>query len=77
MEPGLQAAWNIRGLLRRASRDWDRALADFDQAVKLGPRDAGALRNRASVLTLKRDFDRALADLDASLRLDARSEVEF
>jgi tetratricopeptide (TPR) repeat protein len=49
-------------------RKYDQAITDFDQALKLDPTKADALRNRGSSSRAKGELDLALADYDGSLR---------
>jgi tetratricopeptide (TPR) repeat protein len=51
-------------------RDYDRAIADYDQATRLDPKYKPAYLNRASAWRAKRELDRAIADLDAVIRID-------
>jgi tetratricopeptide (TPR) repeat protein len=61
-----------RGLAYKLKGEYDRAIADYDQALKLKPRDATVYNNRGSAWWKKQDFDRALADYDTSIRLDPK-----
>ena len=45
-------------------RDYDRALADYDQALKLDPKYALAHLNRGLLWHAASDYDRAIADFD-------------
>ncbi|TPK96226.1 MULTISPECIES: tetratricopeptide repeat protein [unclassified Mesorhizobium] len=49
--------------------DYDRAIAEFDQAIDLDPNNAAAYYGRAQSLTLKRNFEQALADYDKAVSL--------
>ena len=51
--------------------DTDRAIADFDQAIKLDPKDAIALNNRGFAWRIKGDIARAAADYEQAIKLDA------
>jgi lipoprotein NlpI len=55
-----------------AKNDYDRAIADYDAAIRLNPRYADAYFNRANSWGLKGDSDRAIADYDAALKLNPR-----
>jgi len=59
-----------RALAYEAKGDVDRAIADFDAAIRLDADDAEAHRQRARLFLEKHDLDRAAADLDATIRLD-------
>jgi tetratricopeptide (TPR) repeat protein len=61
-----------RGIRHRANNDYDRAIADFDAAIKLDPTLATAYGQRGWTFYQKRDFDRAIADADEALRLDPK-----
>ena len=58
-------------LLRK--RDYDRAIADFDQAIKLDPNCAVAYHDRGLAYRDKGDNDRAIADFDQAIKLDPKS----
>jgi tetratricopeptide (TPR) repeat protein len=66
-----------RGLLRLHKADFDGAIADFDAAIGLEPRNALAHRHRASAWGGKGDQDRALADLELALRIDPGNPAIF
>jgi lipoprotein NlpI len=55
-----------------AKNDHDRAIADYDAALKLNPKFTDALYNRGSAWAGKGDSDRAMADYDAALKLNPR-----
>ena len=48
-------AFNSRGLAYDDKRDYDRAIADFDQAIKLNPNDALVYNNRGFAYRNKGD----------------------
>ena len=66
-----------RGLLRLQQADFDGAIADFDAAIGLEPRNALAHRHRASAWGGKGDQDRALADYELALRIDPGNPATF
>ena len=47
-----------------------RRIADYDQAIRLDPKNASAFNNRGIVWFEKGDLDRAVADYNLALRLD-------
>ncbi|MGQ0584104.1 MAG: tetratricopeptide repeat protein [Reyranella sp.] len=59
-----------RGQVLSMSSDLDRALADFNDAVRLAPQSAFALHMRGHIYFRKKDYVRAIADLDEAIRLD-------
>src|SRR5215469_15742736 len=65
----LAAAFADRGYAYRNKRDYDRAIQDLDQAIKLDPNNALAFTNRGEAYRNKRDYDRAIEDLDQAIKL--------
>jgi len=69
-EPAPDAATLLaRGNGHRSRGDLDRAIADYDAALKENPKLADAHHNRGVAWHAKGDRRRALADFDAALRL--------
>jgi tetratricopeptide (TPR) repeat protein len=72
-----------RGHLRFRKGDYDWAIADFTQAIRLDPNYAKAYISRGGAYhNGKRDYDRAIADFETALRLDpnnatARNNLEI
>jgi tetratricopeptide (TPR) repeat protein len=63
-------AFDTRGvLLANQKRDYDRAIADFDQAIRLYPNRDGTYRNRGDAWRSKGEHDRAIADYTEAIRL--------
>jgi tetratricopeptide (TPR) repeat protein len=50
--------------------DYDRAIADYGNAIKLAPEDSSAYRYRAEVYKEKGDYDRAIADYGKLIKLN-------
>jgi tetratricopeptide (TPR) repeat protein len=48
-------------------KDYDRAIRDFDVAIKLKPRDAKAFGERGAAWWSKHDYGRALADFNEAV----------
>lgn len=67
---GLASAFNNRGVAYRAKGDYDRAIADYGQAIRLEPNYADTFNNRCWTRALAgRDLTQALDDCNESLRL--------
>ena len=62
-------ALNGRGACYYAKAEYDKALADFDAALKVDANYVSALVNRANAWRGKKDYARAKADYDKALTL--------
>lgn len=70
-------AFYNRGIAHMKLSQFDRAIADFDQALKLDPDSTFALNNRGAALARKGEYDRAIADFNEAIRLDAQSATSY
>jgi lipoprotein NlpI len=61
-----------RGIEWAAKGDLERAIADYDAAIRINPKFGDALFNRGHAFGAKGDPDRAIADYDAALRLNPK-----
>ena len=52
--------------------EFDKAIADFTEAIRLDPRRAEAYWGRAHAYAKKGEFDKAIADFTEAIRLDPR-----
>jgi tetratricopeptide (TPR) repeat protein len=66
----LAKAFTYRGFSYLKKNDYDRAVEDFNQAIRLDPDNAWALANRGNAYFNKHDSDRAMQDYDQSLKLN-------
>jgi tetratricopeptide (TPR) repeat protein len=62
--------YNLKG-------DYDRAIADYDEAIRLDPKVAAAFYNRAIAYKAKGDPDRVIADYNKAIRLDPKDADAF
>jgi lipoprotein NlpI len=60
------SAWHIKG-------DFDRAIADYNEAIRLGPKAVQPYNNRGGAWYIKGDLDRAIADYSEAIRLDPKA----
>jgi len=59
-----------RGVAYEQKDDYDHAIADYDQAIKLRPNySACAYNNRGNIHRAKSDYDRAITDYDQAIQL--------
>jgi tetratricopeptide (TPR) repeat protein len=75
-EPNLVAALQHRGMEYTTQQQYPEAIADFSEALKLKPDDAGIYERRAYVEMKTNDYDKALADYSEALRLKP-NEVRY
>jgi lipoprotein NlpI len=66
-----------RGIEWVAKGDYDRAIADYDAALKLSPQSADTYFNRGSAWAHKGDPDRAIADYDTAIKLDPKEPAAY
>ena len=70
VEPGFARGYRLRGgLLSRRGQN-DRALADFDEAIRLSPDDPAGFKDRGGVLVRMGQYRRAIDDLNRAIELD-------
>jgi tetratricopeptide (TPR) repeat protein len=65
----LATAFDNRGIAYRLKGEYDRALRDYEQAIRLNPSSANAYNNRGVIYRIKGDYDRAIADYDEAIWL--------
>jgi tetratricopeptide (TPR) repeat protein len=66
-----------RGLQYFRKGEYDRAIRDYDEAIRLNPKDPIAFNNRGDTYAHKGDTDRAIRDFDEVIRLDPKIAIAF
>jgi tetratricopeptide (TPR) repeat protein len=74
---GLAFAFYRRGNGYHEKGDYDRAILDYDQAVRLNPSHANAFSNRGVAYARKGDYDRAIQNYDEAIRLNPNHADAF
>ncbi len=55
-----------------SAKDYDRAIADYGEAIKLSPKDAWAFAHRCEAYAGKEDHNAAIADCTEAIRIDPK-----
>jgi tetratricopeptide (TPR) repeat protein len=71
-QENLSIAYNNRGNTWQKKGDSDRAMEDYDKAIKIDRNDAYAYNNRGLLWEKKGDSYRAITDYDKAIELDPR-----
>ena len=69
-DPQNDGAFVNRGIAYRRLGDLDRAIRDYDEAIRLNPRAADAYNNRGNAFRALDDLTRARRDYDEAIRLN-------
>ena len=67
----VSAAYVMRGVGYFSKGDWARAIADFDEAIRLHPY-VDAYSNRGTAYYKKNEYDRAIADYTKAIALNTK-----
>ena len=69
--------FNDRGVAKWRKGDLDGAIADYNRAVELNPKDTAAYYNRGVAKQTRGDLDGAFADYNRTLELDPKYAVAY
>ena len=70
-------AYIFRGIAWHATHEYARAIADYNEAIRLDPWNESAYQDRANALEAQGRYAEALADYDAAIRLDPRFDHPY
>jgi tetratricopeptide (TPR) repeat protein len=73
----LSMAFRNRGKAYGAKREYDHAIEDEGQAIKLDPKNVSAFNDRGMAYYNKEDYDRAIADYNQAIQLDPKHASAF
>ncbi len=66
-----------RGIAYAKKNQYDRAIEDFNQAIRLDPDSIFALNNRGAAYARKGQLDDAIADFNEAIRIDASYAITY
>ena len=69
----LAVAFHNRGLAYYHKKEYDRAIEDYDHAIRLGLKDSDSFYHRGLAYFEKNDYNRAIQDFDEALKLNPDS----
>lgn len=69
--PNRAATYVNRGVLRMRNGDYDSAIADYAEAVRLQPELGAAYLNQGAALIYKKEFGAAIGPLDKAIELNS------
>ncbi len=69
-------AWVCRGAAWRHKEEYDNAIKDLTEAIRLDPQ-AVTYNERGRAWYAKKDYDKAIKDYDEAIRLDPKLKVAF
>lgn len=69
--------YHLRGIAWQALKNYDRALSDFDAALKLKTDNPHIYVNRGNIWRLKGEYAKALTDLNQAIQLNPSSANAF
>ena len=75
--PAYPCAHTNRGRVYAFKRDLDRAMADYDEALRIDPTFALAYNNRGDAFAGKGDIERALADFNAAIKYNPSLAIAY
>ncbi|MGZ3412712.1 MAG: tetratricopeptide repeat protein, partial [Isosphaeraceae bacterium] len=68
-------AYNARGAIWHIKREYDKAIADYDEAIRIDPKHARAYNNRGLAWYARGDYGKAIADHTEAARLDSKYAI--
>ena len=74
---GLAVTFNNRGNAYQSKGEYQRAIQDYDEALRIDRDSALAFNNRASAFQHMGNYDRAIQDYDQAIRLDPSSALAY
>lgn len=77
LDPHYATAFHNRGALWYDLNEYDKAIKDCTEAIKLQPKDASVYVSRGLARSCKREYERAIEDYAEAVRLDPKNASGF
>lgn len=77
MDPKDETAYNNRGYAYIGLKEYDKASADLDMAIQLGPEDAHPYKNFGILWKEKSEFGKAVEFLTKAIELDPKYKEAY
>ncbi|MGP0066472.1 MAG: tetratricopeptide repeat protein [Isosphaeraceae bacterium] len=71
-DPRDETVYIVRAFFRMEQKDYNHAIADFDEVLKLNPKNVRAYYGRGQCWQREREFAKAIADFDQAVQLNPR-----
>jgi tetratricopeptide (TPR) repeat protein len=75
--PKQSSYYDDRGAAYKAKQDYDRAIADYSEAIKIDPEKSSYYYFRGDAYKAKQDYDRAIADYSEAIKIDPKYASAF
>lgn len=75
--PTNPALWSNRGNTRASLNEFDAALEDLNEAVRLAPDEVDPYFNRGAILEQKQQFEAAIQDYNKAIELDPNEAIAY
>jgi tetratricopeptide (TPR) repeat protein len=73
----LSLLYTNRGVEYERKQDYEHAIADYDQAIKVDPKNPLPFNNRGNAYSSMGDLDHAIADYDQAIKLNPKYAEAF
>jgi tetratricopeptide (TPR) repeat protein len=76
-QPTFARAYRVSGNEWLAKMEYDKAIADFNEAIRLDPGDRTVYNNRGAAWMCKDEYDKAIDDFSEGIRRDPQSRADY
>ncbi len=76
-KPDSSWAYNSRGIVWQDKAEYDIAIKDYGEAIRLDPKDAVAYYNRGNAWRAKKEYDKAIKDYDDAILVDPKDAAAY